>query len=94
MQLMVHLLKAKRHNCLHSTFDLESDSAFNSYITTLLLDEELEESVGASEASQEGLGGRLDHAAVLERALAIIPQLQSTSELVVSLNAAVLKVGC
>uniref|UniRef100_A0A3B3RBR1 Kinetochore associated 1 n=1 Tax=Paramormyrops kingsleyae TaxID=1676925 RepID=A0A3B3RBR1_9TELE len=84
LQQMVHLLKAKSHNCLlHSTFDLESDSALNLYITTLLLEEKLEESLGVSEASQEG---RLDHADTLERALMIIPQLQSTSELVVSLN--------
>nr|XP_023653527.1 kinetochore-associated protein 1 isoform X2 [Paramormyrops kingsleyae] len=73
-----------------STFDLESDSALNLYITTLLLEEKLEESLGVSEASQEG---RLDHADTLERALMIIPQLQSTSELVVSLNAAVLKLS-
>ncbi|KAL4646609.1 kinetochore-associated protein 1 [Arapaima gigas] len=75
-----------------STFDLDSDSALNMYITTLLLGAEGEDQdlVGCEGVAQ---GSRLSKMDAVEQALQIIPLLQSTSELAVSLNAAMLKLS-
>lgn len=77
-----------------STFGLDSYSAINLYITTLLLQEdrwyemEIEEGDAALRV-QESLRGKDD---MLESALQIIPQLGSTKDLVISLNTALTKV--
>ncbi|XP_068077669.1 kinetochore-associated protein 1 isoform X3 [Danio rerio] len=83
------------HYC--STFGLDSYSAINLYITTLLLQEdrwyEMEIEEGDAESSlriQESLRGKDD---MLESALQIIPQLGSTKDLVISLNTALTKLN-
>lgn len=81
------------HYC--STFGLDSYSAINLYITTLLLQEdrwyemEIEEGDAALRV-QESLRGKDD---MLESALQIIPQLGSTKDLVISLNTALTKLN-
>lgn len=82
---------------LCSTFGLDSGSAINLYITTLLLQEdrwyEMEIEEGDAKASlrcSESLLGRDEK---LESALQIVPQLGSTKDLVLSLNTALTKVS-
>uniref|UniRef100_A0A8C1QQ82 Kinetochore associated 1 n=1 Tax=Cyprinus carpio TaxID=7962 RepID=A0A8C1QQ82_CYPCA len=83
------------HYC--STFGLDSGSAINLYITTLLLQEdrwyEMEIEEGDAKASlrcSESLLGRDEK---LESALQIVPQLGSTKDLVLSLNTALTKLN-
>ncbi|KAI1901176.1 hypothetical protein AGOR_G00057490 [Albula goreensis] len=79
-----------------STFDLDGDAALNLYITTLLLQEACEEQEGQDGGLSDtsaGEGGALGHTDALERALQIIPRLHCTSELVISLSAAILKLS-
>uniref|UniRef100_A0A673J6Y3 RZZ complex subunit KNTC1/ROD C-terminal domain-containing protein n=1 Tax=Sinocyclocheilus rhinocerous TaxID=307959 RepID=A0A673J6Y3_9TELE len=83
------------HYC--STFGLDSGSAINLYITTVLLQEdrwyEMEIAEGDAKASlrcEESLLGRDD---MLESALQIVPQLGSTKDLVISLNTALTKLN-
>ncbi|XP_064209384.1 kinetochore-associated protein 1 [Anguilla rostrata] len=80
-----------------STYQLDGDAALNLYITTLLLQQETEEDLGGDEAGMgdtgAGQGEALGHADALERALQIIPRLHSTSELVIGLSAAILKLS-
>ncbi|KAJ8380268.1 hypothetical protein SKAU_G00010460 [Synaphobranchus kaupii] len=80
-----------------STFHLDGDSALNLYITTLLLQQETQEDLGGDEVgmgdTSGGQGEALGHVEALERALQIIPRLHSTSELVISLSAAILKLS-
>ena len=72
-----------------STFGLDRDGVINQYITTLLLQEE----EGAGDAAPaHGENPALGQADALERALEVIPMLRSTSDLVISLSAAMLKV--
>ncbi|KAJ8415551.1 hypothetical protein AAFF_G00425310 [Aldrovandia affinis] len=80
-----------------STFDLDSDAALNLYITTLLLQQELDEDLGGDEGGMADTGvsqgESLGHTDALERALQIIPRLHSTNELVIGLSAAILKLS-
>ncbi|XP_056314738.1 kinetochore-associated protein 1 [Danio aesculapii] len=82
------------HYC--STFGLDSYSAINLYITTLLLQEdrwyemEIEGDAESALRVQESLRGKDD---MLESALQIIPQLGSTKDLVISLNTALTKLN-
>ncbi|XP_062307937.1 kinetochore-associated protein 1 [Osmerus eperlanus] len=76
------------HYC--STFGLDRDGVINQYITTLLLqEEEGEGDAGLAQGEQQALG----QADALERALEVIPMLRSTSDLVISLSAAMLKLS-
>lgn len=82
---------------LCSTFGLDSGSAINLYITTLLLQEDrwYETEIGEGDADapmrcEESLLGEDD---MLESALQIVPQLGSTKDLVISLNTALTKVS-
>ncbi|XP_073696057.1 kinetochore-associated protein 1 [Garra rufa] len=83
------------HYC--STFGLDSGSAINLYITTVLLQEDrwYEVEVGEGDADgplrcEESLLGKDD---MLESALQIVPQLGSTKDLVISLNTALTKLN-
>ncbi|XP_050966456.1 kinetochore-associated protein 1 isoform X1 [Labeo rohita] len=83
------------HYC--STFGLDSGSAINLYITTLLLQEDrwYETEIGEGDADapmrcEESLLGEDD---MLESALQIVPQLGSTKDLVISLNTALTKLN-
>ncbi|KAF5904768.1 kinetochore-associated protein 1, partial [Clarias magur] len=73
------------------TYGLDSDSALNLYITTLLLQDKADNKhseVGAGdEEAEEG------HEDVLERVLQIVPQLSSTADLVISLHTALTKLS-
>uniref|UniRef100_A0A8C9RYA8 Kinetochore associated 1 n=1 Tax=Scleropages formosus TaxID=113540 RepID=A0A8C9RYA8_SCLFO len=75
-----------------STFDLDCNLALSMYITTLLLEGEGESQdlVGDKGEAQTSKLSKVD---AVEQALQIIPLLQSTSELAVSLNAAILKLS-
>ncbi|KAM6931090.1 kinetochore-associated protein 1 [Xenentodon cancila] len=75
-----------------STFGLERDRVINQYITSLLLLQEDEDSVGVSDLGQEEMQP-LCHADALERVLQIIPMLHRTSELTASLCAAIFKLS-
>ncbi|RXN10649.1 kinetochore-associated 1 isoform X1 [Labeo rohita] len=79
------------------TFGLDSGSAINLYITTLLLQEDrwYETEIGEGDADapmrcEESLLGEDD---MLESALQIVPQLGSTKDLVISLNTALTKLN-
>ena len=72
-----------------STFGLDRDGVINQYITTLLLQEEEGEGEAGPAQGEEQAVGQAD---ALERALEVIPMLRSTSDLVISLSAAMLKV--
>ncbi|XP_051529247.1 kinetochore-associated protein 1 [Myxocyprinus asiaticus] len=81
-----------------STFGLDSDSAINLYITTLLLQEdrwyEIEEVRDDDpKALLRGYESVLGNDDILERALQIVPQLGSTRDLVISLNTALTKLS-
>ncbi|XP_061116053.1 kinetochore-associated protein 1 [Conger conger] len=80
-----------------STYQLDGDAALNLYITTLLLQQEVEEDLGGDDTGMGdtgvGQGEALGHEDALERALHIIPRLHSTSELVIGLSAAILKLS-
>lgn len=78
-------------------YGLDSDSALNLYITTLLLQENADNKhyeVGAGDfgpaEGDEGTG--VGHEDVLERVQLIVPQLSSTADLVISLHTALTKV--
>lgn len=79
-----------------STFGLDSNSAINMYITTLLLQEdrwyEMEIEEGDAKGTLRGEESLLRKDDMLERALQIVPQLGSTKDLVISLNSALTKV--
>ncbi|KAL0979386.1 hypothetical protein UPYG_G00184390 [Umbra pygmaea] len=75
-----------------STFGLNRDEVINQYITTLLLQEGDEEVAGDPDAGQ-GEEQSLGHEDALERALQTIPLLHSTSNLTISLSAAILKLS-
>ncbi|XP_056103315.1 kinetochore-associated protein 1 isoform X1 [Rhinichthys klamathensis goyatoka] len=83
------------HYC--STFGLDSDSAINLYITTLLLQEdrwyEMEIEEGDAKGTLRGEESLLRKDDMLERALQIVPQLGSTKDLVFSLNSALTKLN-
>ncbi len=79
-----------------STFGLDSGSAINLYITTLLLQENRLYKIAVEEGDAKGilqveelLLGKDD---MLESALQIVPRLGSTKDLVISLNTALTKV--
>ncbi len=81
---------------LCSTFGLDSGSAINLYITTLLLQEDRLYEMEIEECDAKGilqgeelLLGKDD---MLESALQIVPRLGSTKDLVISLNTALTKV--
>ncbi|KAM6954421.1 kinetochore-associated protein 1 [Aplochiton taeniatus] len=86
-----------------STFGLDRDAVINQYITTLLLQEELQEM--ADQDMEEGLGAAgdpgagfgpeqpLGHADALEKALQIIPMLTSTVDLTLILTGAIPKLS-
>ncbi|KAJ8286256.1 hypothetical protein GJAV_G00036350 [Gymnothorax javanicus] len=92
-----HNMSAKLLLQYCSTYQLDSDAALNLYITTLLLQQESQEDLGADQAgmgdTDDDQGEALGNADALERALEIIPQLHSTSELVIGLSAAILKLS-
>lgn len=79
------------------TYGLDSDSALNLYITTLLLQDKADnkhcedgaEDSALAEGDEEAEEGHED---VLERVLQIVPQLSSTADLVISLHTALTKV--
>uniref|UniRef100_A0A3P9A5V4 Kinetochore associated 1 n=1 Tax=Esox lucius TaxID=8010 RepID=A0A3P9A5V4_ESOLU len=75
-----------------STFGLNRDEVINQYITTLLLQEDDERPAG-DPCEGRGEEKPLGHEDALERALQIIPLLQSTSNLTISLSAAILKLS-
>ncbi|XP_043096489.1 kinetochore-associated protein 1 isoform X3 [Puntigrus tetrazona] len=83
------------HYC--STFGLDSGSAINLYITTLLLQEdrwyEMEIEEGDAKGTLQGEELLLGKDDLLESALQIIPQLGSTKDLVISLNTALTKLN-
>lgn len=79
------------------TFGLDSDSALNLYITTLLLQENADNEhyeVGARDSglAEGGEDAEVGHEDVLEHVLRIVPRLSSTADLVVSLHTALTKV--
>lgn len=79
------------------TYGLDSDSALNLYITTLLLQEEAdnkrgEAGAGDSELAEGDEGTEAGHEDILEHVLRIVPQLSSTVDLVISLHTALTKV--
>lgn len=79
------------------TYELDSDSALNLYITTLLLQEKADDINCAVGAGDSGLDERdqgvdVEQEEVLERVLQIVPQLSSTVDLVISLHTALTKV--
>ncbi|KAJ8005659.1 hypothetical protein DPEC_G00120230 [Dallia pectoralis] len=76
-----------------STFGLNRDEVINQYITTLLLQEEDDDDERVAGEPGEGQGEELGHEDALERALQIIPLLQSTSDLTISLSATILKLS-
>lgn len=79
------------------TYGLDSDSALNLYITTLLLQEKADNEhsdvvvgdAGLTHRDEATEAGRED---VLERVRRIVPQLSSTADLIVSLYTAFRKV--
>lgn len=80
------------------TFGLDSDSALNLYITTLLLQEKADNEHYEVSARDSGLaeGGEdaeVGHEDVLEHVLRIVPRLSSTADLVVSLHTALTKLS-
>lgn len=77
--------------CIHRTFGLDLDRVINKYITTLLLLQEDEEGSGDHSTNQEEMQP-LCHTEALGRVLQVIPMLHSTSELIDSLSAAIMKV--
>ncbi|XP_016317976.1 kinetochore-associated protein 1, partial [Sinocyclocheilus anshuiensis] len=83
------------HYC--STFGLDSGSAINLYITTVLLQEdrwyEMEIAEGDAKASLQCEESPLGRDDMLESALQIVPQLGSTKDLVISLNTALTKLN-
>ncbi|XP_022522575.2 kinetochore-associated protein 1 [Astyanax mexicanus] len=81
-----------------NTYGLDSDSAVSLFITTLLLQEEREDKQGVLGAGDSGLAlgdedTPLAHEDILERALKIVPQLSSTSDLVIRLHTALTKLN-
>lgn len=77
------------------TYGLDSDSALNLYITTLLLHEKAdnkhcEDDLGLAKGDERADEGQED---VLGCVLRIVPQLSSTADLVVSLHTAFTKVS-
>ncbi|XP_031422613.1 kinetochore-associated protein 1 isoform X1 [Clupea harengus] len=74
-----------------STYGLYGEQAINLLITTLLLQED--EEVGAGEAGPGEAGANGPPVDPLERALQVIPQLTSTRDLFVSLNAVIPKLS-
>uniref|UniRef100_A0A8C4TIZ8 Kinetochore associated 1 n=1 Tax=Erpetoichthys calabaricus TaxID=27687 RepID=A0A8C4TIZ8_ERPCA len=73
------------------TYDLDSDSALVLYLETLLLQGMNHENViGENTLESSEI---LSHSKLLERAFEIIPRLKSTRNLVLSLSAAIHKVG-
>uniref|UniRef100_A0A8B9JJ35 Kinetochore associated 1 n=1 Tax=Astyanax mexicanus TaxID=7994 RepID=A0A8B9JJ35_ASTMX len=97
------LVKNRRITCVPlplfcSTYGLDSDSAVSLFITTLLLQEEREDKQGVLGAGDSGLAlgdedTPLAHEDILERALKIVPQLSSTSDLVIRLHTALTKLN-
>uniref|UniRef100_W5KXF6 Kinetochore associated 1 n=1 Tax=Astyanax mexicanus TaxID=7994 RepID=W5KXF6_ASTMX len=82
----------------YCTYGLDSDSAVSLFITTLLLQEEREDKQGVLGAGDSGLAlgdedTPLAHEDILERALKIVPQLSSTSDLVIRLHTALTKLN-
>lgn len=81
----------------YRTFGLDSDSALNLYITTLLLQEKADNEHCEVGARNSGLarvdeGAEAEREDVLEHVLRIVPQLSSTVDLVISLHTALTKV--
>ncbi|XP_073716353.1 kinetochore-associated protein 1 isoform X1 [Misgurnus anguillicaudatus] len=80
-----------------STFDLDCDSAINLYITTLLLqDDTCYETEGAEDHDPkppQKANKQNGNDDMLERALQIVPRLNSTRDLVISLNTALTKLS-
>lgn len=76
---------------LCSTFGLACDSVFSQYITTVLLLQEDEEGVANEGTGQEEMQPFWDED-ILKRVIQIIPLLQSTSQFIDSLAAALFKV--
>ncbi|KAK3538624.1 hypothetical protein QTP86_008836 [Hemibagrus guttatus] len=80
------------------TYGLDTDSALNLYITTLLLQEKAnnkhcEVGAGDSELDEGVESAAVGHEDVLGRVLRIVPQLSSTADLVVSLHTAFTKLN-
>ncbi|XP_053510250.1 kinetochore-associated protein 1 isoform X3 [Ictalurus furcatus] len=80
------------------TFGLDSDSALNLYITTLLLQEKADNKHYEVGARDSGLAegdedAEVGHEDVLENVLRIVPRLSSTADLVVSLHTALTKLS-
>ncbi|XP_046697965.1 kinetochore-associated protein 1 isoform X3 [Silurus meridionalis] len=80
------------------TYGLDSDSALNLYITTLLLQEkadhkQCEVGAGDSVLDEGDEHAEVGHEDVLEHVLRIVPQLSSTADLVISLHTALTKLS-